>query len=223
MSLPCRNSSSPDQMGCRLRARPSLRRATAWLTDPFALFDDWFAEARASEPNDPEAMALATADARRPAVGAHGAAQGPWPGRLRLLHQRAERARASSSPPIRARRCCSTGSRCAGRSASKARSSASPDAEADAYFATPRARFAARRLGFGPVAPARQPRDLRAALRRDRSGASKARTCRARRIGAAIASCPSGSNSGPTGRTGCTSGACSPATDGGWTEGLLYP
>ena len=29
--------------------------------DPFALFDTWFAEARASEPNDPEAMALATA------------------------------------------------------------------------------------------------------------------------------------------------------------------
>ncbi|HEX2624222.1 MAG TPA: pyridoxamine 5'-phosphate oxidase [Sphingomicrobium sp.] len=30
--------------------------------DPFALFDAWFAEAKASEPNDPEAMALATAD-----------------------------------------------------------------------------------------------------------------------------------------------------------------
>ena len=32
------------------------------MTDPYALFDEWFAEARASEPNDPEAMALATAD-----------------------------------------------------------------------------------------------------------------------------------------------------------------
>jgi len=31
--------------------------------DPFVLFDAWFAEARESEPNDPEAMALATADA----------------------------------------------------------------------------------------------------------------------------------------------------------------
>ena len=29
--------------------------------DPFDLFDAWFAEARAVEPNDPEAMALATA------------------------------------------------------------------------------------------------------------------------------------------------------------------
>lgn len=30
------------------------------MTDPFALFDQWFAEARAGEVNDPEAMALAT-------------------------------------------------------------------------------------------------------------------------------------------------------------------
>ena len=30
-------------------------------TDPFDLFYEWFAEARASEINDPEAMALATA------------------------------------------------------------------------------------------------------------------------------------------------------------------
>ena len=37
--------------------------------DPFALFDAWFAEARASEPNDADAMALATADAEgRPSV-----------------------------------------------------------------------------------------------------------------------------------------------------------
>lgn len=32
-------------------------------TDPFALFDHWYAEARASEPNDSNAMALATVDA----------------------------------------------------------------------------------------------------------------------------------------------------------------
>jgi len=31
--------------------------------DPHALFEEWLAEARLSEPNDPEAMALATADA----------------------------------------------------------------------------------------------------------------------------------------------------------------
>jgi len=31
--------------------------------DPFSLFEDWFAEAGTSEPNDPHAMALATVDA----------------------------------------------------------------------------------------------------------------------------------------------------------------
>ena len=37
--------------------------------DPIALFDAWFAQAKAAEPNDPEAMALATADAAgRPSV-----------------------------------------------------------------------------------------------------------------------------------------------------------
>jgi pyridoxamine 5'-phosphate oxidase len=37
--------------------------------DPHALFESWLAEARLAEPNDPTAMALATADARgRPSV-----------------------------------------------------------------------------------------------------------------------------------------------------------
>ncbi len=37
--------------------------------DPYALFDRWFAEAQASEPNDPNAMALATVDGEgRPSV-----------------------------------------------------------------------------------------------------------------------------------------------------------
>ncbi|BAV66037.1 pyridoxamine 5'-phosphate oxidase [Sphingobium cloacae] len=39
------------------------------MTDPFALFDDWYGEARQSEINDSNAMALATADERgRPSV-----------------------------------------------------------------------------------------------------------------------------------------------------------
>jgi pyridoxamine 5'-phosphate oxidase len=32
------------------------------MTDPFALFEEWFAEAREREVNDPEAMAFASAD-----------------------------------------------------------------------------------------------------------------------------------------------------------------
>ena len=39
------------------------------MTNPFTLFDAWFAEARETEINDSNAMALATADARgRPSV-----------------------------------------------------------------------------------------------------------------------------------------------------------
>lgn len=39
------------------------------MADPCALFDKWFAEAHTAEVNDPEAMALATADAKgRPSV-----------------------------------------------------------------------------------------------------------------------------------------------------------
>ena len=38
-------------------------------SDPFALFDEWFAAARASEPNDPDAMAFASVDDQgRPSV-----------------------------------------------------------------------------------------------------------------------------------------------------------
>src|ERR1043165_2754898 len=33
------------------------------MNDPHTLFDEWFAEARVSEPNEPEAMTLATAGA----------------------------------------------------------------------------------------------------------------------------------------------------------------
>jgi pyridoxamine 5'-phosphate oxidase len=37
--------------------------------DPHALFEEWFAEARLAEPNDPETMTLATCDAaRRPSA-----------------------------------------------------------------------------------------------------------------------------------------------------------
>ena len=54
-------------MGCRF-GKAKLK-AIEPMTDPLTLFDQWFAEARASEPNDAEAMTLATADAGgRPAA-----------------------------------------------------------------------------------------------------------------------------------------------------------
>jgi len=47
-------------MGCGdARSKPKRPRVTP--TDPFALFEEWFAKARENEPNDPDAMALATA------------------------------------------------------------------------------------------------------------------------------------------------------------------
>ena len=58
---------APDQMACP-QARLKDKRHGA-MTDPIELFNQWFAEASASEPNDPEAMAFATADADgRPSV-----------------------------------------------------------------------------------------------------------------------------------------------------------
>ena len=48
---------------------PHNRQETDMPTDPHALFEEWLAEARLAEPNDPTAMALATADPEgRPSV-----------------------------------------------------------------------------------------------------------------------------------------------------------
>src|SRR4051794_13298321 len=63
MLLQCRNPTKlnrwPDHMGCRkCRSKTNRREVTA--EDPIALFGVWLAQARESEPNDPEAMALAT-------------------------------------------------------------------------------------------------------------------------------------------------------------------
>jgi pyridoxamine 5'-phosphate oxidase len=58
---------APDQMGCLATGLKPKRRAMA--DDPFELFASWLAEAKASEPNDPDAMAFASADADgRPSV-----------------------------------------------------------------------------------------------------------------------------------------------------------
>src|SRR4051794_21491346 len=67
-----------DNMPAPARQRPAAtrlvplagaRQRAGMADDPHALFEAWLAEARASEPNDATAMALATADAAgRPAV-----------------------------------------------------------------------------------------------------------------------------------------------------------
>jgi pyridoxamine 5'-phosphate oxidase len=59
-AAPMPQSFIADQMGCRAGgAKPKAPRR---MTDPFALLDEWLEDARASELNDPNAMALATAD-----------------------------------------------------------------------------------------------------------------------------------------------------------------
>ena len=53
-------------MGCRFdKAKP---KRVSSMTDPLALFDEWLAEARGAEVNDPEAMALATVADGQPSV-----------------------------------------------------------------------------------------------------------------------------------------------------------
>ena len=82
--------------------------------DPFAVFEEWFAEARLKEINDPHAMAVSTVDA-----------EGAPDVRVVLLNARDERGfvfspisavpRVASCLPIPRRPSSCIGSRCAGR------------------------------------------------------------------------------------------------------------
>ena len=191
--------------------------------DPFALFDAWFAEAQASEPNDPNAMALATADADgRPSVRMV-LLKGHGPRRLRVLHQPREpqggRARRQS-----AGRAAVPLEVAAPAGADRGRGDASRPTPSPTPISPSRSRDS--QLGAWASDQSR-PLDARATfearVRGDAGAVRRAATCRARRTGAAIASRPSGSSSGRTARTACTSAACSRAAGDGWTEGLLYP
>ncbi len=133
------------------------------MADPFELFQHWYAEARASEPNDPDAMALATADAAgRPSVrmvllkgqdargfvfytnldSRKGGEIAANPHAALLFHWKSLRRQV----------------RIEGRSLRSIR-------RGRRLFRQPLARFPARRLGFRSVAPARRARHLRGALR----------------------------------------------------------
>ena len=120
-------------MGCRFaRAKP---KSADKMTDPLALFDQWYAEAREAEPNDAGAMTLATADrdgqpsARMVLLKGHGAdgfvfytneqsAKGEQlaanPRAALLFHWKSLRRQVRIEGPVER----------------------VPDAEADAYFAT---------------------------------------------------------------------------------------
>ena len=122
--------------------------------DPFQLFEIWFAEAQAGEINDPEAMALATADARgRPSVRmvllkGHGPEGFTFYTNERSAkgEQLAENPRGFAALPLEVP---------APAGPHRWRGRGRPGPEADAYWATRAREFAARRLGVGAIAPAR--------------------------------------------------------------------
>ena len=66
--------------------------------DPLELFDRWMKEAEASEPSDPNAVALATADTGRNAKRSHGADERRRRARILILHQRRESERRRVAP-----------------------------------------------------------------------------------------------------------------------------
>ena len=103
--------------------------------DPFTLFDEWFAEARAGEPNEPEAMALATAGAdgqpsvRMVLLNAHGPA-----GFTFYTHEQSAKGEDLAENP-RAALLFHWKSLCR-QVRIEGRIERASDAEADAYFAT---------------------------------------------------------------------------------------
>ena len=114
-----RGSSRMDDRSRPKTAGPDFTEAT----DPFALFAAWMAEAEATEPVDPNAMALATVDAdglpNVRTVLLKGA-DGPT---ASCSTPTAKAPRARSWPPTQGRARCSTGRACGARSACADRSS----------------------------------------------------------------------------------------------------
>ena len=123
--------------------------------DPFALFAQWFAEARSQEINDPEAMALATVDAERLAGRADGALQAGRRRRPRLLHQRRERQGAGARRDAEGRRALFHWKSLRRQARFRGAVAMLDEAAADAYFAPAPARQPDRRLGEPAVAAAR--------------------------------------------------------------------
>ena len=147
--------------------------------EPFALFAEWFAEAVKAEPNDPNAMALATVDAdglpdvRMVLMKGYDA-----DGFVFYSHIASQKGRELAANPKAALLFHWKSL----RRQVRIRGNVSPvtDAEADAYFATRPEAGADRRLGQQAVAAAGKPFCLRAG---DRQGGGEAH----RRRGAAAA------------------------------------
>ena len=193
-----------------------------WLTsgdftaadEPFALFAAWFADATASEPSDPNAMALATVDADGLPNARMVLLKGFDERGFRLLHQhRQPKGRRTGRQP-QGGACCSIGSRCTGRCASAAPVERVTDAEADAYFAT-----RPKQAQIGAWA-SKQSQPLESRLAFEKAIALYAAKyalgdgAAAAGLVAAIASCRCASNSGTTARSACMTASNSAASAG---------
>ena len=159
-------------------------------TEPYTRFREWLAEAEKGEPNDANAMALATVDAAGQPSLRMVLLKGLRCDGLRVLYQSREpQGRASCRQPAR-RRCCSTGSRCAGRCGSRARSKP-VERRRRRMPISPRGRAAA---GSAP-GPRSKSRPLAARFELEKRVAEFAlkfghrRRCRGRRTGRASGSC----------------------------------
>ena len=189
--------------------------------DPFAIARAWLGEAEATEPNDPNAMALATVDAaglpnvrmvllkeieaeafvfytnyesvKAGEIDAAGTA-------AFVMHWKSLRRQSGRAGRWPAR----TGRR---RTPTTARAACEP----------------ARRLGLGAVAAARSRAALMAEVAR--VTAPRGSTRRGRRSGAATGWCRWRSSSGPTARTGCTTASAGRARRPGtpWEVVRLSP
>ena len=159
----------------------------------------------AAQVPEPNAMTLATVDARRPAVRAHRAAEGRRRARLRVLHQLRQpqgpraRARARGGAPL-----LLAGARAAGAHRGRRRGRRC-EPTADAYFAHPAAAVAPRRMGVAAERGAARPRCARAAIRGRASAAlSRRRRPAPAALGRLSRRPRSRSNSGRAARRGCT-------------------
>ena len=192
--------------------------------EPYALFAEWFAEACKAEPNDPNAMSLATVDADGlPDVRMVLMKGYDTEGFVFYSHIASQKGRELAANPKAALLFHWKSL----RRQVRIRGNVSPvtDAEADAYFATRPKQAQIGCLGQQAVAAAGKPLCLRAGDCEGRRETSSSATCRGRRAGAAGASRHSNSSSGTTVRSACTtaSNSAARASDQPWSKTRLYP
>src|SRR5271155_4545440 len=172
--------------------------------EPFALFGDWFAEAAKAEPNDPNAMSLATVDASgMPDVRMVLMKGYDADGFVFYSHTASQKGRELAANPKVALLFHWKSL----RRQVRIRGTVSPvtDAEADAYFAT---RPKQSQIG---TRASKQSQPLESRFAFEQAIARVAARCRGHRDGAAGGSRRPGSNSGTTARSACTTGSNSAA------------